>query len=140
YGQVIFDVLVVTAVVHLTGGGQSDFAPLYIVVIAAGALLLPLPGGVLVGGLASILYIADVVWGHAVDPQGTVLIQTGLFGVMALVTGYLGDRLRQAGTALGAIESELRQLRLDTDDVLDAIDTGVVMVDGDGRLAYMNRA
>jgi len=140
YGQVVFDVLVVTSVVHLTGGADSDFAPLYIVVIAAGALLLPLPGGVLVGGLASILYIADVVWGHSVDPQGTVFVQIGLFAVMALVTGYLGDRLRQTGTALGAIESELRQLRLDTDDILEAIDTGVVMVDGEGALAYMNRA
>ncbi len=140
YGQVIFDVLVVTAVVHLTGGSASDFAPLYIVVIAVGALLLPLPGGVLIGGLACILYIADVVWGHAVALQGTVFVQIGLFAVMALVTGFLGDRLRQTGTALGAVESELRQLRLDTDDVLEAIDTGVVMVDGGGGLAYLNRA
>ncbi|HEX6938044.1 MAG TPA: ATP-binding protein [Longimicrobiales bacterium] len=140
YGQVVFDALVVTAVVHLTGGGASDFAPLYIVVIAVGALLLPLPGGVLVGGLASILYLADVVWGQAVDPQGTVFVQIGIFAVMTLVTGYLGDRLRQAGAALGEVESELRQLRLDTDDVLEAIDTGVVMVDGSGALAYLNRA
>ncbi|HEX7118770.1 MAG TPA: ATP-binding protein [Longimicrobiales bacterium] len=140
YGQVVFDTLVVTAVVHLTGGSESDFAPLYIVVIAVGALLLPLPGGVLVGGLASIVYFADVVWGHAGDPQGTVFVQIGLFAVMALVTGYLGDRLRQAGAALGEVESELRQLRLDTDDVLEAIDTGVVMVDGSGVLAYLNRA
>ncbi|MEX0935736.1 MAG: hypothetical protein WD013_02450, partial [Gemmatimonadota bacterium] len=43
YGQVVFDVLLVTGVVHLTGGGDSDFAWLYILVISEGALLLPLP-------------------------------------------------------------------------------------------------
>ncbi len=140
YAQVVFDTLVVTAVVHMTGGGESEFAPLYILVIAAGALLLPLPGGVLIGGLASILYIADIVWGQTLDPQGTVFIQIALFAIMALVTGYLGDRLRQAGTALGVVESELRQLRLETDDILDTIDTGVVTVDDAGRLEYANRA
>ena len=59
---------------------------------------------------------------------------------MALATGFLGDRLRQAGTALGVVESELRQLRLEASDILDAIDTGVVTVDADGRIAYLNRA
>ena len=57
YGQVLFDVLLVTVVVHLTGGSASDFAPLYILVIVAGSLLLPLPGGVLIGALASILLL-----------------------------------------------------------------------------------
>ncbi|HEX7052162.1 MAG TPA: ATP-binding protein [Longimicrobiales bacterium] len=140
YAQVVFDALLVTAIVHLTGGAESDFAPLYILVIAAGALLLPLPGGVLAGGLASIFYFTDIVWLHAVAPPATVFVQIGLFAVMALATGVLGDRLRQTGTALGAVESELRQLRLDTSDILGAIDTGVVTVDGAGRFAYLNQA
>ena len=140
YAQVIFDALLVTAVVHLTGGGESEFAPLYILVIAAGALLLPLPGGVLIGALASLLYFVDIVWAHASIPPGTVFIQIGLFALMALATGYLGDRLRQAGAALGEIESELRQLKLSTSDILGAIDTGVATIDGAGRLAYINPA
>lgn len=140
YAQVIFDALLVTAVVHLTGGSESDFAPLYILVIAMGALLLPLPGGVLVGALASVLYFTDIVWGYTAVPPGAVFVQIGIFTVMALATGYLGDRLRQTGRALGEVESELRQLRLDTGDILGTIDTGVVTVDGSGRLAYLNRA
>ena len=52
----------------------------------------------------------------------------------------VGDRLRRTGTALGAVESQLRQLRLETGDILDGIDTALVTVDGAGRLQYMNRA
>ncbi|MBI4541221.1 MAG: PAS domain S-box protein [Gemmatimonadetes bacterium] len=140
YAQVVFDALVVTGVVHITGGGESDFAPLYILVISAGALLLPLRGGVLVGGLASILFFADAVWGHAATLSATVFLQIGLFALVAVATGYLGDRLRRAGIALGAVESELRRLRLDTGDILRNIATGVITVDGAGRLAYMNPA
>ncbi len=140
YLQVIFDTLVVTAVVHITGGARSEFPPLYILVIAAGALLLPLPGGMLIGGLAGILYVADIAWLQPDPATGSVLLQLALFAAMALVTAALGDRLRRTGTALGAVESELEQLRLDTSDILQAIDTGLVTVDADGRLVYLNEA
>ena len=50
YAQVILDAALVTAVIHITsGGGDVVFVPLYILVITEGALLLPLPGGVLIG-------------------------------------------------------------------------------------------
>ena len=140
YAQVILDALLVTGVVHATGGPESGFASLYILVISAGALLLPLPGGVLIGGLASMVYFADLAWGY----QGTFTIEVGLriglFTVVALITGFLGDRLRRAGQALGAVASELRQLQLDTGDILANLSTGVVTVDGEGRLAYANPA
>ena len=139
YLQVLFDAFLVTGVVHLTGGKESSFAPLYVLVIVEAAVLLPILGGVLIGLLTSILYFADVAWSaHAFDAG--VALQGMLFTAVALVTGYLGDRLRQTGTALGEIEVELHQLRLDTNDVLAGIATGVLTVDGGGRLAYLNPA
>ncbi|MFW6202037.1 MAG: two-component system sensor histidine kinase NtrB [Gemmatimonadota bacterium] len=140
YLQAIYDALLVTAIVHVTGGAESDFAPLYILVIAEASLLLPLPGSVLIGGLASILYVADLVWLHEPSPPGVVFVQIGLFAIMALVTGALGERLRKTGSALGAVEGELRRLRLDTGDILGTMDTGVVTVDRTGRLTYVNPA
>ncbi len=140
YAQVIFDVVVVTAIVHITGGASSFFAPLYILVITTGALLLPLPGGVLIGALASVAYFGDITWGQGGTVGGAVAFQILIFAGVALATGWLGDRVRRAGIALGAVESELRQLRLDTADILGTVSTGVVTVNGEGLLAYMNPA
>lgn len=140
YAQVVLDVFLVTAVVHITGGDGSDFAPLYILVISEGALLLPLPGGVLIGALASIVYFADIVWFHGDAIPAQLALQIGLFALVAVVTGILGDRFRRTGLRLGAVESELEQLRLDTSDILDSLQTGVLTVDGGGRLAYLNAA
>lgn len=140
YTQVILDVLLVTGVVHVTGGPDSNFAPLFILVVSAGALLLPLPGGVLIGGLASMVYFGDLVWGYQGALRLEVGLQIGLFTLVALITGVVGDRLRRAGQALGAVESELRQLRLDTGDILANLATGVLTVDAEGRLAYANPA
>ncbi len=140
YVQVLLDVILVTVTVHLTGGATSDFAPLYILVISEAALLLPLSGGVLMGVLASVSFFADIVLlkGQNVDPP--LALQLLLFTGVAVVTGILGDRLRRAGIQLGAVESELRQLRLDTSEILDTLSTGILTVDGDGRLAYLNEA
>ena len=140
YAQVVLDVALVTGVVHITLGPESNFSPVYILVISAGALLLPLPGGVLIGGLASIAYFADLVWAFQENLTPQVGAQIGLFTIVALITGLIGDRLRQAGLALGEVASELMQLRLDTGDILANLGTGVITVDGDGRLAYANPA
>lgn len=140
YAQVVLDALIVTGIVHVTGGPDSGFASVYILVISAGALLLPLPGGVLIGGLVSIFYFADLVWGYQETFEIFDALRIALFTVVALITGWLGDRLRRAGQALGAMESELQQLRLDTGDILANLSTGVITVDGDGRLAYANPA
>jgi len=142
YGQVVFDTLFVTAIVHITAsaGGPSNFSALYVPVIAVSAMLLPMPGGLVIAGLASVLYIADILWLQPFAVSGGSLLQVALFAIIAGVTAWLGQRLRRTGTALGLAESELRQLRLDTTDILAAIDTGLVTTDALGRLVYMNGA
>ncbi len=142
YAQVILDAVLVTAVIHITsGGGDVVFAPLYILVITEGALLLPLPGGVLIGTLASILYFTDLVWGRPDSLDlNTAGLQIGLFAVVALITGWLGDRVQRTWLALGEVQSELVRLRLDTGDILTNISTGVLTVVDGGRLAYLNTA
>ncbi len=142
YGQVLFDALLVTAIVHITtvSNTPSDFSPLYILVIAAGSLILPLPGGFLVGGLATVFYLADLVWLQPFTLTPAWLLQAALFVVIAAATALLGHRLHRKEAALGEAESELRQLRLDTNDILAAIDTGLVTVDGEGQLMHMNAA
>ncbi len=139
-GQVALDALLVTGVVHITGGGESTFAWLYILVISEGALLLPIAGGLLLAMLASILYFADIVWGHSETLSGAVGLQIGLFALVAAATGFLGDRLRRAGARLGAAEEELRRLRLDTTEILASIHSGVLTLDEGGRLLYLNPA
>jgi two-component system sensor histidine kinase PilS (NtrC family) len=141
YTQVLYDVLLVTLVIHVTGGANSHFAPLYILVIAAAALLLPLPGGMLIGAVASLTYFIDLMFLQSTPPSTfNIVLLVGLMVLMAIVTAALGDRLRRAGVLLGTVESELRQLRLDLNEMVSAIDTGLITVDGAGRLMHCNDA
>lgn len=138
YLQSVFDVLLVTSVVHVTGGAASQFAALYILVIAASTLLLPLGGGFLIAALGNVLYVADVIW--AVDTTMTfaVWLQLGVFTAVALGSGYLAVQLRREGEGKAMLVAELGQLRLQADDILRNIRSGVLTVDADGRLVYAN--
>ena len=137
YLQSVFDALLVTSVVHVTGSASSPFAALYILIIATATLLLPLGGGILIAALGNVLYVADVVW--AVEALTTaVWLQLGVFVAVALGIGYLSVLLRREGEGKAMLVAELTQLRLQADDILRNIRSGVLTVDSEGRLLYAN--
>ena len=140
YAQALFDTLLVTAIVDLTGGSDSVIAPFYILLISSYTLMLPLRGGFLVAGLACMAYIADVVWSQGTEVDTVVALQLTIFVSVALFVGLIATKLGETGAELTSVEHELRQLRLDTSDILGNIPTAVLTVDGEGRLAYLNPA
>ncbi|MGH7663475.1 MAG: two-component system sensor histidine kinase NtrB [Gemmatimonadaceae bacterium] len=140
YLQTIFDLLLVTTVVHLTGGSASQFAALYILVIASASLLLPMGGGLLIAALGNVLYFADAIWGSGFDPTGIVWLQLAVFGAVALAAGYLGARLQEAGIGKLALAEELAKARLEAADILRNIRSGIITIDTGGRLLYANPA
>ena len=140
YAQALFDVALVTTVVHVTGGPQSDFTPLYVPLIAVNAVLMPPTSTALVTLLVGIVYFADVFFGHSTTMTPDVGIQLALFASVATVTAYFASRVSVMGAEREALAGELRQVRLEAADVLRNIPTGVVTVDADGRLLYCNSA
>ena len=140
YGQALFDVLLITAVVHMTGGADSDLASLYVILIVATGLMMTPANAGLVTLFAGLVYFADVFWGHATGVSSAVWIQLALFMVVALVTVYVASRVNIMGAVHQALAAEVRQVQLEADDVLRNIRTGVITVDADGGLLYANPA
>src|SRR5438552_5465956 len=140
YLQALFDVVLITAVVHMTGGAESDFASLYVILVAVTALLMPPANAGLVTLFAGLVYFADVFWGHGAAVAATVWIQLVVFGLVAAVMAYVASRVNVMGAEREALAAEVRQVQLEADDVLRNIRTGVITVDADGRLLYANPA
>ncbi|HWP03438.1 MAG TPA: PAS domain-containing protein, partial [Gemmatimonadaceae bacterium] len=138
--QIAFDLALVTAVVHVTGGADSQFAALYIPVIVSAALLLSLLGGVLAASLACALYLGDVILAHRAALDVGVWLQFAVFAAVALSSGYIAARLREAGAGHEQLAVELVKVRLQAEDILRNIRSGIVTVDGDGVLLFANPA
>jgi len=140
YAQALFDIALITTIVHITGGPASDFSTLYVPLIVVTALLMPPASTALVTALVGLVYFADVLFGHQLAPGPGIALQLGLFAVVGAVTAYLASRVSAMGAEREALAGELRQVRLEAADVLRSIPTGIVTVDGDGRLLYSNPA
>jgi len=140
YGQALFDLALVTTVVHVTQGPESQFPALYILVIGVSAVLMPFRSSSLVAILASLLYVADIVFFQPVELSGAVFMQLGVFVGVFVSTGLIASRVRVFGAEREVLKQEVRRLRLEAGDILRAIQSGVVTVDGDGGVVYGNPA
>lgn len=144
YLQSVFDVLLVTAVVHITGpagnGGPTQFAALYILVIAMATLLLPQWGGLLIAALGDVLYLADIFFFQpaSLTQDYWAWLQLALFAVVALGTAYLSEQLRSGREGTALLAAHLEQVRLRAEDILQNINSGVITIDPAGRLMYAN--
>ncbi|TFG66471.1 MAG: PAS domain-containing protein [Gemmatimonadales bacterium] len=141
YAQAMLDVLLVNGIVHLTGGSNSYFTFLFIPLAAVYALILPLVPAVLIALSSGLIYLVATllafpgqvsVWG--------LQLQVAIFTMVAVLASLLGALLLQVRVRLRSVEGELRRLQLDTADVLRIIPSGVLTVDEDWRLVYMNLA
>jgi two-component system sensor histidine kinase PilS (NtrC family) len=140
YAQALFDLGLVTTVVHVTEGPDSQFPALYVLVIAVSAVLMPFASSLLITSLASLLYLADIVWWQPVPLSAAVWLQIAVFVAVFGATGFIASRVRVAGAEREVLRQEVRRLRLEAGDVLRNLQSGVLTVDGEREIAFLNPA
>jgi two-component system sensor histidine kinase PilS (NtrC family) len=136
--QALVDLGLVTTIVHFAGQPQSAFPALYVLVVAAYALLMPPAWVGVTAVLASILFIGDTLWTHSIALDTASWAQMVVFNLVFAIVAILGHRLREAGMEQATLATELQRVRLEADDILRNIRSGVLTVDGFGRLAFIN--
>ena len=153
YLQTSGDILLVTFLVYLTGGIDSSFALLYHLAIISASINLYRRGGFLAASLSSILYGAmlDMQFYNvlglnrslnftAVQVLYQVFINILSFYSVALLSGYLSERLRKTRQELREKSVDFEDLRVLQEHILRSIGSGVVTMDLDGNVASWNPA
>ena len=155
--QLGIDAVIVSAIVHLTGGVHSYFASLYALPIVAASALRSWRGGMLVGTLNAVLFTGVVLAQYFGTPASPVVVVAqdlpplrvalftvglnsfGFFAVAAL-TGYLAEGLRRADAQLQLASSELADVQAFSRHVVDSLTSGLATTDMTGRVVTYNRA
>ena len=138
--QAAMDLLLVTALVHFDTSKQTGWAALYVLVIMAYALLMPLRASVITALFGATIFLADAYFGSPSEVGAWLWGQVGAFTIVFLVIASLGQRLQVASVEHSVLATELRRVRLEADEILRNIRSGVVTVDGTGGLAFINVA
>jgi two-component system sensor histidine kinase PilS (NtrC family) len=150
------DAIIVSAIVHLTGGVASYFASLYALPIIAASAIQSWRGGMMVAVLSSVIYagltgaqysedaILPLLGTAALPPVRVALFTVGLnvfgFFSVAALTGYLAEGLRRADAKLEKASSELADLQAFSQHVIDSLTSGLTTADMRGIVMTFNRA
>jgi len=159
--QLIIDVVVISMLVLLTGGSQSNFVPLYVLPILAGSVVRLARGGMIIAGVSATLFGLLVAsqfglvvpqpqeWGLslpavALPTPRMAFYSVGLhcvgFLAVAKLTGYLAENLHRADLRLLRTSSTLADLKAYNQHVIDSLTGGLAATDVHGRVLMFNRA
>src|SRR5258705_5701060 len=151
--QVLSDLVMVTLIVHLTGGIDSSLNFLYPLVIIVACMLLPRSWGFLIGALAFILFgtILELDYYGVIPSFATthpklkalqVVIFVNLFAYFAIayLAGLLMSKLRQVDVQLKDASGALENLQALHENIVQSMSGGVITTGLDGRITLVNRA
>jgi two-component system sensor histidine kinase PilS (NtrC family) len=153
YFQISIDILLVSVLVYITGGIDSAFSPLYHLAIISGCIILYRRGGYLAASISSILYggMLDMQYYNAFGfvqstnftaLQVLYLVFSNIlsFYAIALLSGYLSDRLRKARQELHEKNIDFADLRVLQEHILRSVGSGILTTDMAGRITSWNPA
>lgn len=139
YGQVALDVGIAGVVVLLTGGTDSPFVFMFSLAIVNGSILLYRRGAVF-GTVLSLVVYLPIALAHSTGPLHTAIIHAAAFVGTAALASYLAEQLRHTGERLAAREVDLASLSALHGSIVQSLSSGLLTVDEDGRVTFLNRA
>ena len=151
--QVLTDLILVSVVVHETGGWDSSLNFLYPLVIIVAAVLLPRIWAQLISALAFILYgtVLELNYYGLIPSyctthpelkalQAIIFVNLFAFIAVAYLAGLLTAKLRQVGVQLQDTSGALESLQALHENIIHSISSGLITTGLDGRITLVNAA
>lgn len=158
YGQLLGDTLFITVLIYATGGIDSIFSFLYILIIITASILLLRKGSLIVASASGILYgaLLDLHFYGILHPAGgrigplgeteapfilyKILVTTAAFYLVAYLSGYLSETLRQSRVELQSRQADLDTLEVLNQTIVASIGQCLVATDPSERIILFNPA
>ncbi len=155
--QLSWDLVFIVLIIYLTGGVDSLYSFLFILVIVAASMFCPRPQLLVVASASSILYgsLLDLqFYGYLpllvgqpfpkdlqhYDVFYAVFLHVGAFFLTALLSGALAERLRRSEEARERREIDYGELERLNQSILTNINSGLMVVNAAGRIRSFNNA
>ncbi len=156
--QLVFDLVLASIVIFVTGGKASPFIFLYVLIIIYSSIVLTKVASYVTALVSGLIYVLIVFyqlrnelplpsgqsflssmsqWGE-IGLVSTYFHLTG-FLLVAILAGYLSERFRTAGRELGESERSLRILQNLHENILQSLTSGVITLNLDGKIISANR-
>lgn len=143
--QILVDIVAITLLMHASGGLSSGLGILLVVAVAAGSLLMPGRPAFLFAAIATLAVLGQygiAFLQNIAIPAGGIT-QSGLLGAAFFATAamarMLALRLRESEELAEQRGVDLANLRELNERIVQRLQSGIVVVDPEGRVRLMNR-
>ncbi|MBN2282731.1 MAG: hypothetical protein JXO48_02465 [Deltaproteobacteria bacterium] len=157
YIQSVVDVLLITALVFVTGGIDSMYATLYPMVIIYTVLFIERRGGILVATLCSVLYglLLEMEFFGFISPIYTevrpyafsagsvfsrILANVVSFYIIAFLASFVVEQEKRMRALLSERESAFDNLDLLHRSIIESVNSGIITTDLAGNIKSFNKA
>jgi two-component system sensor histidine kinase PilS (NtrC family) len=145
YVGTLTDLVVVGTLTFASGGAASGLGLLMLAPVAGAGLLLPGRHALFFAAVGTLVLIAFEVYGTWVVPEHhTAFSRAGIVGAVlfavALLASGLAERARRSEALATAREVDLENLARLSQEVVDQLSQGVIVIDAGERIRLMNRA
>ena len=150
--QLTCDILMITALVYVTGLSESYFISLYLLAIIVASILFSARGTfavavvsfLLLAAIADLSYFGFIPRSSAAVPTVSALriwLLSNLFGFLAVayLSSLLAQSLRRKGVELEEKRAQLRDLQAFNEDIIHSMRGGLITTDVDGQILLLNR-
>jgi len=145
FGSVLVDIVAATLLSHALPGASAGISMSLLFNIAAAALLLPLARSMMLALLASVASIAEYIW-QALEGSENLrtLAELAMFVTsylaLAFISYQIGHRTRRTQQLADQRSAEVANLFEVNELIIRRMRTGVLVVDGAGRITLSNEA
>jgi two-component system sensor histidine kinase PilS (NtrC family) len=144
YGLVVCDILALMLIMRASGGIETGLGMLLIVAIAGNSLLLSGRAANLFAAIAAIAILGEQVLALQDPTLTTNFTQAGILGASLFATAFLAhilsSRVRESEALAAQRGVDLANLAQLNQHVLQRMQSGIVVVDGDLRVRLMNES
>lgn len=154
--QFVAEIAIESFIVYSSGGINSPYLGLFLLSIVSAALVYQLVGTLVVASAVAAAYSLAVWLGQLGDIAGqgegigrlwvtenstlySLLLHVLIFYLVAFISGMLAHRLRLQEEQLANTSLALKRARLETDDILRHLNSGLLTIDHVGTIIYFNR-
>ncbi|HXG30369.1 MAG TPA: hypothetical protein VNK81_01875, partial [Thermodesulfobacteriota bacterium] len=152
--QIGLDLILASAAIYITGGKSSPFIFLYGLVIIYSGMVLTRTASYIAAAASGVFYLLMELYRLSYDSNDLYISLSGIWGekgvvytyfnlsgflLIAILIGYLADRVRITRKELGESAKNLQILRNLHENILQSLTSGVITLDLHGRIISINK-
>ena len=142
--QLTIDIILLALIIHASGGLQSGLGSLLVVVVISGGALIPGRFAAFFAALATFAVLSEAVFSQVLGDGSSKYSYAGLLGATFFATAILTELLSKKIVSTQKLAQEraedLANLAVLNNHIISRMQTGVLVVDGEGKIQLSNES